>query len=1009
MRNENDNRPTFSEEEAVSFTRQFYGINGTARRLASYADQNFLIEGETGSRFVLKIYNSNLSEALLDFQVQLLERLASREIPCPPVISPSGGDRRLSIPGKNGCRHWLKMIGFLPGHFLAELKTHSPELIRNTGRLLARLDQALAGFSHAGMHQETIWDLKNSARAREYLDFIDDPKRRSLVETHFTRFETRVQPRLRGLPECVIHNDGNDHNLLTDGPDGRSVTGVIDFGDALHTFRVCEPAIAATYMMLDKPDPLKSAAQLVAGYNEIAPLRGAEFEVVFDLIIARLCTSVCMSSRLIKQNPDNAYFTVTHESAWRLLETLDAIHPRFATYVFREACGLPPCPKTGRVVRWLRGHQQDFASVLDYNIREKPLISFNFSESGSETATPELRSDVAAYTRYLFAKMERAGVPVALGAYNEDRAIYDSPIFKADGEPRTVHLGVDLFAEPGAVVRAPLDGRVYGFRNNDNPLDYGPTIVLEHEMGPGRGSFYTLYGHLTQDSLVGLSVGKTIRKGEILARIGDFPVNGNWPPHLHFQIMPDMLDMACDFPGVAMRSERAVWLSLCIDPNLALGVPDAKRQTGNEALIEARRRHLGPSLSLAYREPLKMVRGSGAYLYDETGRAYLDLVNNVCHVGHCHPSVVRAAQNQIATLNTNTRYLHDSIVRYAERLCATLPAPLRVCFFVCTGSEANDLALRMARAHAKARDVIVVDGAYHGNLTSLIELSPYKFDGPGGAGRPAHVHQVVMPDTYRGPYKAGSPSPGPRYAAHVARAVQDAALGGAKIAAFFCESLLGCGGQIVLPDGYLAEAYRSVRAAGGLCIADEVQVGFGRVGDHFWGFETQGVTPDIVTLGKPIGNGHPMAAVITTPEIAASFNNGMEYFNTFGGNPVSCEIGLAVLDVIEAEGLRENARRTGLTFKRGLQELMAKHPLIGDVRGMGLFLGVELVRDATTLEPAAEEAAHIIECMKDHGILLSTDGPLHNVLKIKPPIVFNEDHAGIVLETLDRVLSEELE
>jgi 4-aminobutyrate aminotransferase-like enzyme len=424
-----------------------------------------------------------------------------------------------------------------------------------------------------------------------------------------------------------------------------------------------------------------------------------------------------------------------------------------------------------------------------------------------------------------------------------------------------------------------------------------------------------------------------------------------------------------------------------------------------EEILELRRRHVAPSLSISYGQPLAMVRGEGQYLVDANGQRYLDCVNNVCHVGHCHPDVVRAGQQQMAALNTNTRYLHEHLVEYARRLTALFPDPLSVCIFTCTGSEANDLALRMARNHTGRRDVIVVDGAYHGTTTATIEVSPYKFAGPGGSGPAEHIHVVPVPDPYRGAYKRDDPNAGPKYAAAVERTIETAARADHAIAAFICESIQGVGGQIVMPDGYLAAAYEHVRRAGGLCIADEVQVGFGRVGSHFWAFETQGVVPDIVTLGKPMGNGHPLAGVVTTPEIAASFDNGMEYFNTYGGNPVSCAIGLAVLDVIEREHLQDNARDVGAHLLAGLRDLMTRHELIGDVRGVGLFIGVELVRDRTTLEPADAEAHAIVERMKNRHILLSVDGPLHNVLKIKPPIVFTRDDADQLVLNLDDVIS----
>jgi 4-aminobutyrate aminotransferase-like enzyme len=304
--------------------------------------------------------------------------------------------------------------------------------------------------------------------------------------------------------------------------------------------------------------------------------------------------------------------------------------------------------------------------------------------------------------------------------------------------------------------------------------------------------------------------------------------------------------------------------------------------------------------------------------------------------------------------------------------------------------------------------MIVVDVAYHGNTSTLIEISPYKNEGPGGTGAPPYVHKVPMPDVYRGEYKEADPQAGEKYARYVEETIQKMKNDGSEVGAFICESLLGCGGQIVLPRHYLKEAYSHIRNAGGVCIADEVQVGFGRVGTRFWGFETQDVVPDIVTLGKPIGNGHPLAAVVTTPEIAASFNNGMEYFNTFGGNPVSCAIGLAVLDVIADEGLQENALRVGSYLMDGLNALMKRHILIGDVRGLGLFVGIELVLDRQTLEPAPEPAAYITNRMRERGILLSTDGPFHNVLKIKPPMVFTEENADFLVSTLDEILGENL-
>ncbi|MEL6867639.1 MAG: aminotransferase class III-fold pyridoxal phosphate-dependent enzyme, partial [Bacteroidota bacterium] len=382
-------------------------------------------------------------------------------------------------------------------------------------------------------------------------------------------------------------------------------------------------------------------------------------------------------------------------------------------------------------------------------------------------------------------------------------------------------------------------------------------------------------------------------------------------------------------------------------------------------------------------------------------------VNNVPHVGHQHPRVVAAAQKQLAVLNTNTRYLHDKLLAYAESLAATLPDPLSVCYFVNSGSEANELAIRMAKAYTGRKDLLVLEVGYHGNTNACVDASSYKFDGPGGKGLADYIHKLPIPDPYRGAHKYGEGDAGPKYAAAAIPILQDLASNERPVSAFLGESILSCGGQIVPPLGYLSTLYRHVREAGGICIADEVQTGLGRVGEQFWAFELQGVVPDIVTLGKPIGNGHPLGAVVTTRAVADAFHNGMEYFNTFGGNPVSCSIGLEVLQIVQEEGLQAKALELGQYLKKGLMELQDHYPIIGDVRGHGLFLGFELVKDGATLEPAAEQCRYLANRMRRLGILMSTDGPYHNVIKIKPPMCFEKKHANHVLAYLAQVLEED--
>jgi len=422
------------------------------------------------------------------------------------------------------------------------------------------------------------------------------------------------------------------------------------------------------------------------------------------------------------------------------------------------------------------------------------------------------------------------------------------------------------------------------------------------------------------------------------------------------------------------------------------------------ALLAARHRLIGPSMTLSYRQPLHLVRGTMQYLFDQTGRRYLDGYNNVPHVGHCHPEVVRAASEQLALLNTNTRYLHESLEQFAESLTLTLPAPLKVCFFVNSGSEANELALRLARAHTQSADLIVLNAAYHGNTTTLTHISPYKADG-SEAGRPSWVHIAPLPDVYRGAHKSSDPRAGEKYAQAVGECIAQLKSQGKRLCGYIAESCPSVGGQILFPEGYLASVYGMVREAGGVCIADEVQTAYGRLGSYFYGFEQQRVVPDIVVLGKPIGNGYPLGAVVTTTEIAASFDNGLEFFSTFGGSTVSCTVGVAVLEVMHKENLQAHARRVGSHLVERLRSLMDRHALIGDVRGSGLYLGVELVRNRETLEPATQEASEVINRMRNAGVLIGTDGPFHNVLKIRPPMPFNTEDADSLVKCLDSALA----
>jgi alanine-glyoxylate transaminase/(R)-3-amino-2-methylpropionate-pyruvate transaminase len=434
-------------------------------------------------------------------------------------------------------------------------------------------------------------------------------------------------------------------------------------------------------------------------------------------------------------------------------------------------------------------------------------------------------------------------------------------------------------------------------------------------------------------------------------------------------------------------------------------VPQPYTGPALEEVIALRREFLSPALLTYYQDPLMIVQGSRQYVYDEKGRRYLDVFGGIVSisVGHCHPYVLQKAREQMELLqHATTIYLHPVIAEYGRELAAKLPAPLKVCYFVNSGSEANDLALLLARVYTGNFDVIALRNAYHGGVASSLGLtahSTWKFNVPHGFG----VHHALNPDPYRGPWPREDPQAGAKYAADVQDLIDFATPG--RVAAFIAESIQGVGGAVVYPDGYLTRAYAIVRQAGGVCIADEVQTGFGRTGRHYWGFENQGVVPDIVTLAKGIGNGAPLAAVVTTPEIAAALTR-RHHFNTFGGNPVSCAMGRAVLEVIDREGLQQKALDLGAIFQDGLRELKSKHPLVGDVRGIGLMLGVELVKDRATKEPAKEECKRVMERAKDLGLLVGRGGYYGNVIRIKPPLCINGADVEFALEVLDLALSE---
>ena len=940
--------------------------------LPGEADLNVRLDRPDGTAFLLKCSLPDAFEAgpVLEHLYESGPELQLPRLLGSQVVDTAGGPRR------------LQLFSWVPGREIDTLRPRTAALRRSWGRAAGQLSRALASLRYPAARRAYRWDPLRYTDARALLSYLP-AARRPVVEDELRRLDELDFSR---LPRQVNYNDAHESNLLS--ADGREVTGVVDFGDVVYTARACEPAIAAAYAAMGAADPLGALREVVEGFTVEQPLTNAELDVLPDLLRARLLLTVTAAAERRQREPDNAYLTVSEAAAWELLDKLRGIPAGLLRATVRVAAGRPAHPLADRYAAWAataRNHP-----VMDL---PGPTPALDLSVGSPVLGLNRNFEELPRFVRRLRRWLEDAGAPAAVGGYGEVRPVYTTDDFQSEGNYgprwRSVHLGLDVWTpHAGAPVYAPLDGRVHSCGIDPTANGYGPTILLEHAPAPGL-TFYTLYGHLSREALRELRAGTQVQGGAQIATLGAPDENGGWPPHLHFQVMLDVLDLVADYPGVAYPEERDVWLGLCPDPRTLLpnALPAEHPAPPAAAEVHDRRRvHLGYGLSVSYRQPLHVLRGARQYLYDHTGRRYLDTVNNVAHVGHEHPRVVTALQRQAAVLNTNTRYLHSTVVELAERLTRLLPDPLSVVHFTNSGSEANELALRMAEAVTGSRRVLAMEMGYHGNTDRTIAVSSYKFDRPGGRGAPAETLLLPLPDPLRGRNL-------------VPDVPQDGPL------TFIAESIMSCGGQLPLPDGYLRRVYAAVRERGGVTIADEVQTGLGRVGTHHWAFELQGVVPDIVTVGKPFGNGHPIGAVICTPPVAVAFNNGMEYFNTFGGNPVSAAVGLEVLRVLEEEGLRENALATGAYLTEGLRALQADFPIVADVRGAGLFLGAELL--GADSAPAPRRAAYVKNRMRELGILISTDGPYNNIIKVKPPLCFSRANADMLLHYLARVLRED--
>lgn len=993
--------------EVRELLRAKYDIHSEKiKQMPGEIDKNYKITTSKND-YLFKISSSDPRLDYLDFQVKILTHIErkSANINTPKIYPNKNGKYLSSFIDKQGNKNYLRLLSWCEGRTFSSVNPINEKLLYSLGEHTGQITKLLLDFDHDYAHRQFEWDNTNYKWIINYLNQFSD-EQRSIIEFYIQKMN-ECDETYRSLRKSVVHNDVNDNNVIvTDDLLNPKVSSIIDYGDAIFTQTINDLAICIAYASMDKPNPLDAAKNVVSGYNRSFKLDEDELLCLYSLVGIRLCISVTKSAINKKREPNNKYLQISERPAWDLLYKWQAINPSIAYYTFRDACNIEPFPNSKLFSQFSKNKKLSIYDLLPaYSHKELKRIDMSigslFLGNKSELDNNELFS--------LKLKKLECDWPNTffVGGYLERRPLYTTEAYKREGnngsEQRCVHLGMDFWVSEGTKITSLFEGRVFSAFNNDKSKDYGPTIILEHQINNFK--FYTLYGHLSKKSLNLFDVGKKVNKGDLIGFVGDSAENGDWAPHLHFQIILSMLDCKNDFPGVAYQSELNVWKSICPNPNLIFQISDLeqKNELNEKEILEKRNRHLGKSLSLSYYYPLHIVRGEGQYLIDKYCRKYLDTVNNVAHVGHEHQKVVEAAQKQIAVLNTNTRYLHENIINFAEKLLSTFPKELSVVHFVNSGSEANELALRMAKSYTNQKDVIAVEVGYHGNTSGCIDISSYKFDGTGGKGAPEYTHIVPLPDSFRGKYRGEST--GAKYAAHINEKLDIIKSKGRGIAGFICESILSCGGQIKLPESYLKHAYKAIRDKGGVCIADEVQVGLGRVGSKFWGFELYNVIPDIVTIGKPLGNGHPLAAVVCTNEIADAFNNGMEYFNTFGGNPVSCIIGLTVLDVIQEENLQQNAYEVGEYLKKKLFSLQNEFPIIGDVRGEGLFLGFELVDNK--LNPETEKANYLVNRMRELGVLMSTDGKDNNVIKIKPPIIFTKENCDEVVAGLSKVFNED--
>lgn len=969
--------PEFTVDEAGRIARELFGVAGTIKELGSNQDRNYRVDAADG-RFVLKIANPGWERVALEAQNAAMLHLASHSLPFDvPVPRAAPGGELIIAVERDGQRYDARLVSYVEGQPLQDAAHCSVPVLRAVGRLAGETVRALADFTHPGLERTIQWDLKHAGEVVEALaHVVTDHAHRSQATRMMATADSLLAPLRGALPMHAVHADCTDYNVMaTLDRSGRMMpTGLIDFGDLVSSYRISDIATAVQSLVLRDPaHALELAVEIARGFDGALPLTDAEVEAIWPLVLARAAVCAICEEQQAVMEPDNAYAQTFLGDGWLIADGLESVPPALAHETLRAALGRGPS-----------------ATSTATSARLAALAPLAVSPLGTPLGTPldlSSRSEILRDGCWLDPATARSVVALAtaagagVGRWGEGRLVHAVPNRREP--PASVHLGVDLFAEAGASVSSPLAGTVARTGSGELVLDIG-------------GLGLRLAGIASA-----LGVGAVVSAGDPVGTVAAPAAADPLPAHLHVQVLADA---RLDAPGLAVPARAAGWRALCPDPSPLFG-SDCSAPIDEPARLAARRDAVVARVQEHYfAEPPEIERGWRHHLYDTDGRAYLDAVNNVAILGHSHPGVAAAVARQLRLLNTNSRFHYDVLVRFSERLVALTPEGLDSVFLVGSGSEANDVALRLVRSFTDRHDVITIQSAYHGWTAATDEVSTALYDNPRSAEkRPPWVHPVESPNAYRGAHRG--PDAGDRYAEDVERALAEIRARGAGVAGIIAETLYGNAGGVPLPDGYLERVYAAVRADGGLCIADEVQVGYGRLGEFFWGFEQQRVVPDVITIAKATGNGFPVGAVITTRAIAEQFARDGAFFSSTGGSPASCAAALAVLDALEHEGLQENARVVGAHLRSRLEELCERHPICGAVHGMGLYLGLELVRDRETLEPAGEETSAICERLRELGVIMQPTSDGMNVLKIKPPLCLDRPSADFLADAIDHILS----